>query len=112
MQKITPSIWFNGTAPDAVEYYTDVFRDGQVDETTYYPASAAEGLADFQLEMAGKELTIDFTIGDMHFTAINAGAEFKPNSSISFMVNFDPSRNPQAREHMDEVWDKLAKDGT
>lgn len=110
-QKITPNLWFNGNAKEAVDFYVAAFPDSQVKSTTNYPESAEEGLADFQLNMAGKVLTVDFELGMYEFVAINAGPEFKFNQSISFMVNFDPSRDTQAREHLDELWDKLLDGG-
>lgn len=110
-QKITPNLWFDGNAKEAVDFYTSAFTDGKVISTSFYPKSADEGLADFQLDMAGKELAIDFELGGLQFTAINAGPEFKLNSSISFMVNFDPSRDEQAGTHIDELWDKLMDGG-
>lgn len=111
MQKITPNLWFDGNAKEAVDFYVAAFPDSKVISTMNYPNSAEEGLADFQLDMAGKVLTVDFELGKLHFTAINAGPEFKPNASISFMVNFDPSKDEQAREHLDELWAKLIDGG-
>lgn len=110
-QKITPNLWFDGNAKDAVDFYVSVFPDSKVLLKTYYPKSAKEGLADFQLGLAGEMLTVNFELGNQQFTAINAGPEFGFNSSISFMVNFDPSRDEQAREHLDELWDKLIDGG-
>lgn len=110
-QKITPNVWFNGNAKEAVDFYTAAFPEGRVVATSYYPSSAAEGLADFQLELAGKELAIDYELSGYRFTAINAGPEFKPNPSISFMVNFDPSRDEHAALHLDELWNKLTDGG-
>jgi predicted 3-demethylubiquinone-9 3-methyltransferase (glyoxalase superfamily) len=107
-QKITPNLWFDGNAKEAVNYYTSIFPAGKVTNTAYYPT---EGLLDFQQPLAGKELTLDFELAGHQFTAINAGPEFKPNPSISFMVNFDPAHDNQAREHLDQVWDKLRKGG-
>jgi predicted 3-demethylubiquinone-9 3-methyltransferase (glyoxalase superfamily) len=109
MQKIIPNLWLDG-AKEAVDFYTSTFPDSKVISTVYYPKTAEEGLADFQKDFAGKELSIDFEIGGLKFTAINGGPDFKFNPSISFMVNFDPSRDNQAREHLDELWEKL-KDG-
>lgn len=109
-QKITPNLWFDG-AKDAVDFYLDAFGNGQVVNTIYYPNSAEEGLADFQLDLAGKELAIDFELGGQRFTAINAGPEFTFNPSVSFMVNFDPSIDDQAREHLDALWGKLMDGG-
>jgi len=110
-QKITPNLWFDGNAKEAVDFYVSAFPEGRVLSTEYYPNSAEEGLADFQLDMAGKELVINFRLSGYGFAAINAGPEFKFNQSISFMLNFDPSRDEQAREHLDELWAKLLDGG-
>ncbi|HUS26658.1 MAG TPA: VOC family protein [Nevskiaceae bacterium] len=110
-QKITPNLWFDGNAKEAVDFYVSAFTDSKVLSTAYYPKSAEEGLADFQLDLAGKELTVEFKLGDLQFTAINAGPEFKFNPSVSFMINFDPSSDQQAREHLDELWGKLIDGG-
>lgn len=110
-QKITPNLWFNQNAREAVDFYVSVFPDSKVTTTAYYPNSTEEGLADFQVDLAGKELVIEFELGGLQFAAINAGPEFTPNPSISFMVNFDPSRDEQAQEHLDELWKKLSEGG-
>lgn len=110
-QKITPNLWFDNNAEEAINFYVDAFPDSKIITTLHYPKTTEEGLADFQLDMAGKVLTIDFRLGDLRFTAINAGPTFKPNASISFMVNFDPSQDEQAREHLDELWEKLSDGG-
>ncbi len=107
-QKITPNIWFQANAEQAVAYYTTQFPGGRILSTFYYPKSAEEGLADFQLDFAGKALTIDFELGQYQLTAINAGPEFKVNPSISFMLNFDPSKNIHAQDRMDDLWCKMS----
>lgn len=101
-QKITPNLWFDGNAKEAVDYYMSVFTDGEIIETSYYPKSAEEGLADFQKNLAGKELTIDFELGGMRFTAINAGPEFKFNESVSFSI----ACKDQAE--IDYYWERLS----
>lgn len=110
-QKIIPNVWFDGNAKEAAEYYVSIFPDSKILSTLYYPKSAEEGLADFQLDMAGKELTVDFELAGMRFVAINAGPEFKPNPSISFMVNFDPSRDDAAQANLDAMWQQLIAGG-
>ncbi|HVV66763.1 MAG TPA: VOC family protein [Candidatus Saccharimonadales bacterium] len=110
-QKITPNLWFNGNAKESVEYYVSTFPDSKVTHTAYYPESTEEGLADFQKDMAGKELVINYELGGLEFGAINAGPEFAFTPSVSFMVNFDPSRDEQAKEHLDELWEKLMDGG-
>ena len=110
MQRIIPNIWSNGNAKEMAEFYTTIFQDSSITNTTYYPNSTDEGLADFQLDLAGKELTVDFEIAGFRFLLINADGTFAPNSSISFFVNFDPSRN-ENREQLDELWEKLSDGG-
>ena len=104
-------MWFNGNAKEAVDFYTSAFADSKIDATSYYPKSKEEGLADFQMELAGKELTVVFTLGDLQFVAINAGPEFTFNPSLSFMVNFDPSKDDDAETHLNELWGKLTEGG-
>ncbi len=110
MQKIIPNIWSNGKAKEAAEFYTTAFPNSEIVATSYYPQTAEEGLADFQQDLAGKELTVDFTIGGFRLSLINADDTFAPNPSISFFVNFDPSRG-ETREQLDELWDKLSDGG-
>lgn len=102
-QKITPNFWFNGNAQEAVDYYVSVFPDSKVLSTEYYPKSTEEGLADFQINMAGKPLAIEFELSGMHFTAINAGPEFTFNESVSFAVSC------KDQEEIDYFWEKLSK---
>ena len=86
MNRITPNLWFNGNAKEAADFYVSVFPDGKIISTTDYPKSPEEGLAEFQLDMAGKVLTVEFELGKQHFTAINAGSEFTFNEAISFSI--------------------------
>jgi predicted 3-demethylubiquinone-9 3-methyltransferase (glyoxalase superfamily) len=106
-QQIVPCIWFNGNADEAVDFYKCVFADCEELRRSHYPTS---GLADFQQDMAGEVLTIEFTIGDVRLTALNAGSEFKPNPMLSFIVNFDPSRDPDAAAQLDVAWERLSYD--
>jgi len=102
MQKITPNLWFNGNAKEAVDFYVSVFPDSKIISTEHYPESTEEGLADFQKDLAGEVLTVEFELNGMRFIAINAGPEFKFNESVSFMV----SCKDQAE--IDYFWEKLS----
>ena len=104
-QKITPNLWFNGNAKEAVDFYVSVFPNAKIITTSHYPKSKEEGLADFQLNMAGKVLTVDFEIMGFRFVTINAGPEFAPNPSISFFITLD------SKEEIDALWGKLVDDG-
>ncbi len=102
-QKITPNLWFDGNAKEAVDFYVSVFPDGKIISTEYYPSSSEEGLADFQKDLAGKVLTVEFELLGTHFVAINAGPEFKFNESVSFSV---PCKD---QAEIDYYWEKLSK---
>lgn len=102
MQKITPNLWYDGNAKEAVNFYLSIFPEGKILATSYYPN---EGLADFQQNMAGKELTVDFELYGQRFTAINAGPEFKFNESVSFMITC------KDQEEIDYYWTALTADG-
>jgi predicted 3-demethylubiquinone-9 3-methyltransferase (glyoxalase superfamily) len=101
-QGIIPNLWFDGNAKEAVDFYTEVFKDGKILSTNYYPKSKEEGLADFQTDLAGKELTLEFEVRGMRFMAINAGPEFKFNESVSFAVPCED------QAEIDYFWEKLS----
>jgi predicted 3-demethylubiquinone-9 3-methyltransferase (glyoxalase superfamily) len=101
-QKITPNLWFNGNAKEAADYYVSVFPDGKIVSTEYYPKSTEEGLADFQQNLAGKVLMVQFELADMQFIAINAGPEFTLSEAISFAVSC------KDQSEIDYYWDKLS----
>ncbi len=111
MQKITPNLWFDHKVKEATDFYVSVFADSKITGGMNYPKSKEEGLADFQLDLAGQPLTVEFMLGDMEFVAINAGSEFKATPANSFMVNFDPKYIDNAREKLNEVWKKLTDGG-
>lgn len=108
MQRIVPNLWFDHNAAEAAAFYARVLPDTRVTGVQHYPV---EGLPEFQLEFAGKELIVEFEVAGHRFVAINAGPEFPVTTSASFMLNFDPSRDDAAREHLDAVWAGLSKGG-
>ena len=99
MQKIVPNLWFSGNAQEAVDFYASVFPDSTIIATEYYPK---EGLADFQKDLAGKVLTIDFELKKQRFTAINAGNEFSFTEAVSFAVFC------KDQVEIDYYWSKLS----
>ena len=103
MQKITPNLWFNRNAKEAVDFYTAVFPEGKITFTSYYPT---EGLADFQKEFAGDVLAINFEIMGHAFTAINADNTFKPNPSVSFSIMC------KTKDEVNALWEKLIDGGS
>lgn len=101
-QKITPNLWFDGNAEEAIDYYLSVFPDSKILSVERYPETAEEGLADFQLELAGKVLTIEYELMGMQFVAINAGPEFTFSEAISFSVACED------QAEIDYYWEKLS----
>jgi len=102
MKKITPNLWFDHNAQEAVDFYLSVFPQSKIISTMYYPKSTQEGLADFQMDLAGNVLSIEFELFGNNFVAINAGSEFAFNESVSFSV---PCNN---QEEIDYYWNKLS----
>jgi predicted 3-demethylubiquinone-9 3-methyltransferase (glyoxalase superfamily) len=102
VKEITPNLWFDGNAKEAVDFYISVFPESKVLSTVNYPNSTEEGLADFQKDMAGKVLTVEFDLSGNRFVAINAGPEFKFNEAISFSIPCED------QEEIDYYWEKLS----
>jgi predicted 3-demethylubiquinone-9 3-methyltransferase (glyoxalase superfamily) len=100
MQKITPHFWFEKDAIEAVEFYTSIFPNSKICAKTIIKGTPS---GDCDL--------VDFEIMGYGFQALNAGPLFKPNPSISVMVNFDPSQDKDARKRIDEIWEKLIEGG-
>jgi len=101
-QKVTPNLWFNGNALEAAQYYESVFPDGKVTNVVNYPNSVEEGLAEFQLDLAGKPLTVAFELLGMKFVGINAGPEFKLSEAVSFQIDCED------QAEIDYYWEKLS----
>lgn len=101
MPTITPHLWYDTQAVEAAKFYTNVFADSKVTNTTTLhntPSGDAE--------------IVSFQLLGQPFMAISAGPYFKFNPLISFMVNYDPSRDTDAAAHLQEAWDKLIDGGS
>jgi predicted 3-demethylubiquinone-9 3-methyltransferase (glyoxalase superfamily) len=97
MQKITPFLWFDNNAEEAVNLYTSIFKDSKILQTSRY-SDAGPG-------PKGSVMTVSFQLFGLTFTALNAGPHFKFNESISFVVNCEN------QEEVDYYWNSLTKDG-
>lgn len=99
-QKIVPHLWFNQEAKEAAEFYTSIFPD-----------SAVTNITTIRETPSGDSDLVSFQLAGYSFMAINGGPHFQLNPSISFFVNFDPARDENARENLDQLWEKLSQDG-
>ncbi len=108
MQKISPCLWFDMNCAEAVNFYVSVFPNSKILATHYYPTDI-----DFEpfKGMDGKIVTTIFELDGFTFQALDGGETFKMNPSVSFMVNFDPSREKNAQERLDTMWAKLSEGG-
>jgi predicted 3-demethylubiquinone-9 3-methyltransferase (glyoxalase superfamily) len=82
MQKISPFLWYDKQAEDAVKFYTSVFKNSKIGSITKYTKAGAKASG----MKAGSVMTVSFEIDGYHFTAINGGPVFKINPSVSFFV--------------------------
>ena len=102
MKKITPHLWFDKEAEEAARFYVSAFPGSRVtSRSTLHGAPTPTGDCD----------VLSFELTGQPFMAINAGPVFKFNPSVSFIVNFDPSREKDARRSLDTLWEKLSQDG-
>jgi predicted 3-demethylubiquinone-9 3-methyltransferase (glyoxalase superfamily) len=102
MQKITPNLWFDKEAEEAVRFYTSVFGNGKIHGMTRYTEAghAVHGMK------AGTVMTVDFEIEGYKFLALNGGPYFTFTPAISFMVECE------AKEEVDALWEKLIEGGS
>lgn len=107
-QAIAPCLWFDDEAEEAARFYTDLLPDSRVVSVSRYPKSFDTPGG----KPRGSVLTVEFEIAGTPFTALNGGPAFEKNPSVSFFLNFDPSRDPKAREKLDATWERLAEGGT
>lgn len=101
MQKITPFLWFDDQAEEAVNFYTSLFKNSKIGRIFRNPQEAAEKTG----RPVGSVLTIEFEIEGQKFVAINGGPLFKFNESVSFVINCE------TQEEVDYFWGKLIADG-
>ena len=99
MQKISPSLWFDNNAEEAMNFYVSVFKNAKIVSIKRYPEGYTEGpLAG----MGGKVLNGIFEIEGQRFFCLDGGPIFKFNESISFYVDVD------TQEELDDYWNKLS----
>ena len=102
MQKVTPFLWFDKNAEEAINFYTSVFKDSKIISINRYPDGPLEGP---MKGMEGKVITGIFELGGQRFMALDGGPMFKFTEAVSFLVKCED------QEEVDYFWNKLTEDG-
>ena len=101
MQKITPFLWFNDNAEEAVKFYASIFKNSKIGKIARY-GEEGEKIAG---RPAGSVMTVEFQLEGQDFVALNGGPHFKFTEAISFVVNCG------TQEEVDYYWEKLSEGG-
>ncbi len=98
IQKITPFLWFDNQAEEAVAFYTSLFPDSKVLQVVRYGAAGPGP--------AGSVMTVAFQLFGQMFVALNGGPHFTFTEAISFVLNCE------TQEELDTYWEKLSAGGS
>jgi predicted 3-demethylubiquinone-9 3-methyltransferase (glyoxalase superfamily) len=97
MQKITPFLWFDNQAEEAMNFYTSIFKNSKKGRISRY-SKAGPG-------PEGSVMTAEFSLDGLEFIALNAGPLFQFTEAISFVIDC------KSQEEVDYYWSKLTADG-
>ena len=97
MQKITPFLWFDGNAEEAMNFYVSVFNNSKVVRVTRYGEGGPGP--------KGAVMSATFELDGQQFYALNGGPQFTFTPAISLFVNCE------TQQEVDELWDKLSEGG-
>jgi predicted 3-demethylubiquinone-9 3-methyltransferase (glyoxalase superfamily) len=97
MQKITPFLWFDDKAEEAMNFYTSIFKNSKVGRITRYGQGGPGP--------KGTVMSCTFQLEGQEFMALNGGPQFTFSPAISFFVNCE------TQEEVDELWEKLSEGG-
>jgi predicted 3-demethylubiquinone-9 3-methyltransferase (glyoxalase superfamily) len=96
-QKISPFLWFDDKAEEAVNFYVSIFKNSRILTTTHYPDAPGP---------KGKVMSVVFELEGQEFMALNGGpGVFEFSGAISFFVKCEN------QEEVDELWEKLSEGG-
>jgi len=101
MQKITPCLWFDNQAEEAVNFYVSIFKNSKIVSIARYGEAGAEVSG----RPEGSVMTIIFQLEGQEFMALNGGPIFKFNEAISLIVDC------KTQAEVDQLWEKLSRGG-
>jgi predicted 3-demethylubiquinone-9 3-methyltransferase (glyoxalase superfamily) len=97
MQKITPFLWFDDQAEEAMNFYVSIFKNSKVGGVSRYGEGGPGP--------KGMVMTATFQLDGQEFMALNGGPEFPFTEAISFFVSCE------TQQEVDELWEKLSEGG-
>jgi predicted 3-demethylubiquinone-9 3-methyltransferase (glyoxalase superfamily) len=97
MQKITPFLWFDGNAEEAMRFYTSIFKRSRIREISRFDVDRPGS--------KGKVLTATFELEGQTFMALNGGPMFKFSPAVSFFVTC------KTQQEVDYFWRRLSAGG-
>src|SRR5213594_4540472 len=100
-QKISPFLWFDHQAEDAVNFYVSIFKNSKIGSVTRYAEEAAKASG----RPKGSVMTVAFELNGQEFVALNGGPIFKFTEAVSFIVNCE------TQAEVDRLWEKLSEGG-
>lgn len=98
MQKITPFLWFDNNAEEAMEFYCSIFKDSRIGSISRY-GDAGPG-------PKGSLMVGTMYLNGQEFMVLNGGPVFKFTEAVSFLINCDD------QEEVDHYWEKLSEGGS
>ena len=101
LQRITPFLWFDDQAEDAVRFYVSIFENSKIGSVARYDEEAAKASGRPQ----GSVMTVAFELDGQDFIALNGGPLFKFTEAVSFVVNCE------TQDEVDHFWQRLSAGG-
>lgn len=101
MQKITPFLWFDNQAEEAMNFYVSIFKNSKVLNVSRYGEEGAGASG----RPEGSVMTASFLLDGQEFVALNGGPVYKISPAISFVVNCE------TQQEVDELWERLTTGG-
>lgn len=98
MNTITPTLWFDGNAEEAAEFYVGLFPDSRIDTVHRSPADYPSGGKD-------EVLLVQFTLAGRSFTGLNGGPMFQFTEAVSFDIDCED------QAEVDHYWERLTAGG-
>jgi predicted 3-demethylubiquinone-9 3-methyltransferase (glyoxalase superfamily) len=98
MSKITPTLWMNGTAEEAANFYVTLLPDSRIEQVNRSPIDTPSG-------PAGQVLTVIISLAGQRFCLLNGGPMFQHSEAVSFMIETED------QAETDRLWDAIVADG-